>query len=325
MPNFRSEEIYELEMYNRNSGHGSAYCDLLVTDSDNTIFVANIIATDSKAKQVAWLLQEGKTGNIHRAEGNKYETGHIRHNVYAMATRKNSYDEELMKIDDLTHIFMVAKQAKPDIKSRNAWQVENNRRVQSGADPLPLPDFLCELILAWDGDYRKQVYDVLNDRYNTPMLEEWADYIINALIERDYYEPLSVKCFGSNHQLEAGLLKLTEQQLEDIITEGIQGYELDFAIEEDGRSEEEAVLPTLTGIDSYLAAFGGDLGARIQQNIGLRFDPERDTHHPAFHDVNLTANEHGITGLYPPQANTVMGVSRTLEQEDFCFVIGEMG
>lgn len=325
MPNFQSQEIYELEMYNRNSGGGTAYCDLLVVDDDNTIFLANIIATDTKAKQVAWLMQEGKTGNIHRAEGNRFDGGHIRHNVYAISQRKNSYDEEMMKIDDLTHIFMVAKNAKPDTKARNAWQVENNRRMENGLEPLELPDHLSELILAWDGDYRKQVYEVLDDRYNTPMLEDWKDYIVDALIDGGFYERLHVKCFGTEYQLEAGLLKITEEQLENIITDGIQGYELDFAIEEDGRTEDEAILPTLTGIDSYLAAFGGDLGARIQQNIGLRFNPDEEAHHPAFRDVNLTANQHGITGLYPPQANTVMGVSRTLEEEDFCFVIGEMG
>lgn len=326
MPNnFRSDEIYKLEMYNRHAGPGEAYCDLLVMDNDNTVFAANLIGSDTKVKQAAWLLQEGKTGQVYRAEGNRYEQGHFRSTIYAISTKKNPYDEELLKIDDMTQIFMVAKSAKPDIKTRNAWQVEEARRIKEGHEPRPLPDTLAELILAWDGDYRKQVFEVLDDRYNTPMLEEWAEYVMDALIERDYYEPLNVKVFGSDYPMQAGLLKVTEAQLEEIITEGIEGYELDFAIEEDGRDLSEAVLPEIRSIDAYLSHFAGELGARIQENIGLRFDPERDTHHPAFRDVNLQANENGITGLYPPQANTVMGVAETLKHSKFCFIIGEMG
>jgi hypothetical protein len=325
MPIFRSDEIYTIEMYSRNSFSGIAYCDLLVVDNKNTIYLANLIGTDTKVKQVAWLMQEGRVGRIYRAEGNRFEQGHIHHSVYAIANRKNAYDEEILKIDDLTQIFIVAKNAKPDIKARNQWQAEQRRRMEEGLDPQSMPDHLAELILAWDGNYKKQIFDVLNDRYNTPMLEEWADYIVEELVERGYYEPLQVKCFGSDYQLEAGLLRITEEQLEEIITEGIQGYELNFAIEEDGRDESEAVLPKCNSIDDYLTHFAPELGKRIQENIALRFDPDKERHHPAFRDVNLHANQNGITGLYPPQANTVMGVSKTLVEDNFCFLVGEMG
>lgn len=325
MANFKTDEIYNLELYNRHTGGGQAFCDLMVVDSSKTIFVANLIGIDSKVKQSAWLMQEGKSGRIHRAEGHTRDIGHINHSVYAMSTRKSMYDEEVMKLDDLTQIFMVTKNAKPDIKARNEWQADENRRVAAGGQPGILPDHLSELVLAWDGDYRKQVYDVLNDRYNTPMLEEWAEFIIDALIDRNYYEPLDVYLFGSDYALQAGLLRVTEEQLEEIIQEGIQGYELDFAIEEDGRGPEEAILQSCVSIDDYLTHFAGELGSRIQENIGLRFNPENETHHPAFRDVNLQANESGITGLYPPQANTVMGVAKTLVDEKFCFIVGEMG
>jgi hypothetical protein len=325
VPVFQSDEIYKIELYNRHSAPGEAYCDLLVCDDNLTIYAANLIGESAKVKQTAWLLQEGKVGQIYRAEGNRYEDGHIRHNVHAINTRKNPYDEETLKLDDLTQIFVTATNAKPDIKERNAWQAEQNRRLEQNMGMQPLPDHLSELILAWDGDFRKQVFEILNDRYNTPMLEEWSEYIVEALIDRDYYEPLHVKSFGNQYSLQAGLLRVTEKQIEDIITEGIQGYELDFAIEEDGRSADESVLPKCNSIDDYLTHFASELGGRIQENVRLQFNPEEERHHPAFKDVNLQANENGITGLYPPQANTVMGVSKTLVDEDFCFIVGEMG
>lgn len=325
MPRLYMPEIYTLEMYNRHSSSGIAYCDLLVTDSDNVIYLANLIGVDSKVKQAAWLMQDGKTGQIYRAEGNRYETGFIRHSVFAIPTSKKPYDEEVLKVDDLTHILMVAKNAKPDLKARNQWLAEQRERINQGLDPESIPSHLAELILAWDGNYKKQVFHVLNDRYNTPMLEEWTDYIVERLEEEGYYTPLTVKCFGSNYSLEAGLLMITEEQLENIISEGVQGYELNFAIEEDGRDESQSILPHCQTIDDYLTHFAPELGKRIQENIAVRFDPEKERHHPAFRDVNLCANQQGITGLYPPQANTVMGVSKTLVEDDFCFIVGEMG
>lgn len=319
------DDIYKLEMHVRNSAHADAFCDLLVVDNTKTVFAANIIGQDNKVKTILDLMQEGKTGNIHRAEGNQFEEGHHRHNIYAIDEKKSMYDEEKSKIDDMTQAFIVAKMARPDSKSRSAFLAENRRREENGDEPLEIPLELAELILAWDGDYRQHIYDVLDDRYNTPMLPEWKDHIVDELIDRGYYEPLDVRCYGTDYQLEAGLLRILEEQLEEIITDAIQGMEFEFSIEEDGRLPEEGVLQNLSSIDDYLSVFASPLGQRIQENVGLRFDPDKDRHHPAFHDVNLEANHNGITGLYPPQANTVMGVAKTIAEDDYCFIIGEMG
>lgn len=324
MPNYHYNELYQLEMYARNSGNSHAFTDLIVTDAEGNIYLANLIGGDTKVKFTAMMLQEGKSGVFYRAEGPAYADGNVRKSVYGH-DRANFYDEELIRMDDLTQILMVSKYAKVDVKARSEWKMVNQERIKEGYEPLDLPETLQELVISWDGDFRRQVYEILDDRYNTPILPEWKDYIIDALLSERWYIPLHVYTFGNQNPMQAGLLMLTEEQLENIITEGINSYELDFAIEEDGRTDDEAVLPKLQGIDSYLAHFGGDLGARIQESVRLRFDPEKDMHHPSFKDVNITANHNGITGLYPPQANTVMGVANTLSTESFCFIIGEMG
>lgn len=323
MSDFKSNEIYALEMYHRNTNSNVAYCDLLVLDSHNTIHLANIIGQDSKVKQVAWLMQEGKVGQIRRAEGPHYEQGHQKHSVYSIADRKACYDEYSGKSDDLTHTLLISKNAKLDLKVRKEWFKDEEKRIADGNAPRKMPSELAELILAWDGDYKAQIFEVLNDRYNTPMLEEWADYIINALEENGGYEALSVKCYGSDYDLKAGLLRVTEQELESIITDGIQSYELEFAVEEDDTVE--PILDKCQTTDDYLTHFAAELGQRIQENVKVCFDPAEQKHHPAFYDVNLQANEQGITGLYPPQANTIMGIVNTLSTEAFCFLIGEMG
>src|SRR5690606_12308049 len=48
-------------------------------------------------------------------------------------------------------------------------------------------------------------------------------------------------------------------------------------------------------------------------------------HSERFYDVNLTANQNGLTGLFPAQADAVMSCAKTLQEIDYAFLIGEMG
>jgi hypothetical protein len=303
LPRQKFDELYKLEMYNsRGLGDRQAFCDLLVINNSGTIYLASLIGEKKNLEQMAFLFQESKVGRIYRAEGRIFEKGHLRRSVYAH-DKKNRYDEYQTKIDDVTHMLLVSKSAQPSTKERQEWELAQERVVKNGGTPPNLPDEFAELILSWDG--------------------EWKDYIVDILIQKGWYKPLNVYCFGSDYQLEAGLLTISEFQLERIITEGIASYELDFAIMEDGRTA--GVLDKCQSLDDYLTHFAGELGERIQKNVRVRFDPQRDQHHPAFYDVNLHANKQGLTGLFPPQADAVMGVANTLKEEKYSFVIGEMG
>jgi hypothetical protein len=327
MPTY-SNESYTLELYNgRAGGDRSVYVDLLVCEPGSRysreIYLASIMGEKKDVEAAAALMQESKTGRIRPSNNVRGENQH-RFNVHSHV-KKSQYDELDTKIEDLSHTLLVSKTSKPSTKERQEWQVEEDRLIAAGASPRNLPSEFSELVLAWDGDYRTQIYKILNDRYSTPMIEDWKDYIVDRLIEERYYAPLQVCCFGNEYQLEAGLLKINEKRLEAIISEGLESYELDFAIMDDGRAPEEGVLKNCETLDQYLTEFAGELAERIQQNVEIRFDPKRDKHHPAFRDVNLAANEKGITGLFPPQADAVMGIAKTLVEDDYCFGIGEMG
>jgi uncharacterized protein YrzB (UPF0473 family) len=326
MGEYKSNEMYMLELYGRgrSSNNQTTYIDLIVyhqkTPTIKDVYLVNTINTETKQKAFIMEMMDVKTGSVHRAEGNSRAEGHESYNIFT--PNKNFYDTFESKVDDMMNVLFIAKCAKPNPKARQEWQREEEIRVANGQAPRQ-PD--PELILAWDGDYRKQLYQVLNDRYNTPMLEEWKDYIIDQCIELGYYKPLIVKCYGNQYDLEAGLLSITEKQLEDIISEGIRSYELNFAVMEDGRSEDESVLKHCTTLDAYLEHFAGDLGQRIQENSKLRFDPTKEKHHKSLYHANLHANKQGITGLFPPQADVVMGCAKTLLKDKYVFVIGEMG
>ncbi|WP_067923787.1 hypothetical protein [Alicyclobacillus shizuokensis] len=322
MADFQSNEIYLLEMYARHQ-RAQAYIDLLVVDYQRrhrTVYLANVIGADSKVHQVVEFMNDFKTGQIRRAEGNSYEKGHTCFDV--VMPDRNAFDVFETRVEDLTHMLVVAKCAKPNIKARQDWQREEDERLAQGLEPRRPPE---ELILAWDGDIEKQIFRILNDRYNTPMLEEWADYIVQQCIDLGYFRKLTVHCYGNEYPLKAGLLQITERDLENIITEGIQSLDLDFALLDDGRTDEQSVLKDCDSLDTYLSHFASALGDRIQENSQIRFDPTKEKHSPAFYDVNLHANKNGVTGLFPPQADVVMGVAKTLKDEKYCFVVGEMG
>ncbi|RHW31882.1 DEAD/DEAH box helicase [Oceanobacillus profundus] len=324
MTTFHSDELYEIGMYgsNRYGIRTTAYTDLIISSTINNtdhIYLASISGSPSKVEQIAWLFNDGnKTAEIHRAEGYRFDKNHKRIRAFT-ETKKKKYTVHTQRIDDISHALIVSKSIEEKTSERFQW-------IETNGHPAPgqkLPHDLAEFIIAWDGDMYSQIYKILNDRYGTPMIEEWKEYIVDEMIENEYFEYLSVYTFGNESPIQAGLLRVTDEQLENIITNGIQSYELDFALLEDDTQEE--VLSKLESIDQYLSHFAGDLAECIQQNIALRFDPHKDRHSPAFKDVNLTANQNGITGLFPPQADTVMGVANTLKEDDYCFIVGEMG
>lgn len=328
MPVMKVSEIYKLEMYGgRNASDREAFCNFIVTDPgmnrySKRIYAASFFGSEKDCKQVAYLFQEAKNGRVVRAEKEQTEERIIRVNLHA-GFKKNHFDEYSQKVDDLHHFLLIDKQVKPSTQERIEWQQEQDNRMNNGSAIASPPSDLAELILAWDGDIKTQLFKVLWDRYNTPMLEEWKDYIIEQLIERKHFQPLMTYVFGSDINLEAGMLLLTERQLENIITEGIHSLELEFAIEDDDTVEE--VLSSLKGLEDYLAHFASNLGESIQESIRIRFDPRVDRHHPRFEDVNMHANQQGITGLFPPQADAVMSIAKTLQEDHYAFMIGEMG
>lgn len=324
---FHFNELYKFELYTSGGKNSNAevFTELIIAEDRGytlEVLVASVAGTDKEIHNMKWLMQNSKEGRIRRAEGPIAEQGQL-HRKARAHYKKDRYDVFDVKVEDMTHALFVSKSAKPSIKERHEWDAQQEAKIQAGQRPDSVPENLAELILAWDGDYVTQIYKILNDRYGTPIHEDWKHYVAEVLLEEKLYTPLSVFTFGDENPVQAGLLKVTERDLEQIITEGIASYEINFAIEED-----PSVVPVLDqceSLDMYLNHFAGELGTAIQKNIKLRFDPKVDKHHRRFYDVNLAANEQGITGLFPPQADTVMGVANTLAEDNFAFVIGEMG
>ena len=317
------QELYTLEMHGgRYHRDARAFCDLIVTNTLNELVMTSVIGKQKDVMEVYELLQNGKTGRIYY-NGRDWTEKPIRFRFTPMFDKKNYYNQYQTKFDDLTHMLIVSKSVMKDTRERQEWELEEEQRVKDGQPLRRLPRDLADIVIAWDGDLQSQVFKTIKDRYSTPILDEWKDYIYQKLLEEKYIESLNVFSFGKQYTLDGAVLRFSEKQLESIITEGIQSYNLNFAILDD--ETVEPVLDQCTTLDEYLNHFAGSLAEAIQKNVHVRFDPKRDKHHPGFYHLNLHANKNGLTGLFPQQADTVMGVAKTLEEEKFVFVIGEMG
>lgn len=316
------DDLYSLNIYQgRHDGNVRVFTDLIISKRYNyveEIYLASISGQNSHVEKMIDAARDGsKSGRFSNDAGYDADKDIIQRVL--MHTGRNKYDHYTSKVEDVTHALLVSKTILPKTNERLEWEREQKEKQIYE----PLPSTLYELVVSWDGDIEEEIFKVLNERYSVPMIDEWKDYVVEKLLRDDYFEHLNVFTFGIENPVEAGLLKLTEGQLERIISEGVRNYELDFAVMEDPTQED--VLTSCESLDDYLTHFSGDLAECIQENIDLRFDPKVNKHSEAFRDVNLQANKNGITGLFPPQADTVMGVAEVLKEDNYAFVIGEMG
>lgn len=313
-----SDKLYTIHLFNR-SLEMKTYVDLVVMDSDQTIYAINTINTDQKQELFKMAMREKfKTGTIFHPEHNKKD---YQFTIYTLDDR-DAYDLYEYKLNDLNQVLYVSKLSKPVLKDRQAFEKAFDEAIQKKETPPKAPK---DFIVAWDGNLNETIFQTLYDRYNTPMLKEWADYIVDACKQKGYVKELTCYAFGRDYTVRAAILTIAEKQLETIIQDGIQSMDLDFALMEDGRSDDEGVLSDCTALDDYLTHFATDLGDIIQKNSKIRFDPTKEAHHESFYHLNLNANQRGVTGLYPQQADAVMGCVKTLKDDKYVFLIGEMG
>jgi SNF2 family DNA or RNA helicase len=319
MAELRSQTTHQVEMYLKN-GSIKNYFDLIVKDDDRNIYLLNIIGNQIKTQTFIEILQEkNRQGQV---SCDKTVGDRDRYYVNSFNERA-SYNHYSYKVEDLLQTLIVSKSAFPEQRQRQEWEAEERRRVLNQEELYRrAPE---ELILSWDGNVDREIFHVLYERYNTPMDPEWSSYIVSQLKDKGYYTPLQCYSYGKKYDLEAGLLSISELQLEEIITEGVQSLSIVHGIMEDGHAEEESKLANCRNLDDYLNTFANDLGEVIQQNSEIRFDPMKEKHSSAFYTLNLHANKKGITGAHLPQADAIMGAVKTLHDSKYVFVIGEMG
>lgn len=245
-----------------------------------------------------------------------------------MGSKPYIYEKE--EIGDIVTFTATSENISPSTVHLTDFRKSQTIKKSSGIEPLArVPKNIRHLAMCWgDNDVFDELYQIIYNNYGTPFVKEWTPYIVDKLKKEMLIRECGVMTFKESNSinLRAFVLEFSEEKLQQVISEGIKNMELSFFEYDDmGDYEDEHKLLETNSVASYMTSFGPELAKIIQDSVQIRFDPTVDRHHPSLTELNLHANNQGVTGYYPPQANTIMGVAKTLKESNFCFVNGEMG
>lgn len=164
-----------------------------------------------------------------------------------------------------------------------------------------------------------KIYDKLHRNTPVPLLRDWMGYITYRLIVMRRLSELAVTK-PENSTFRAFRITVSVEALFNIVTEGLISG--DIAI--NGNTEPSQEVMNVEGLDSYLNTFKEVLAEKIQSNFTPRFDPRYDKYSRKMHIFDEYSKAKG-SGLYEAQKGVAEAVSRTLKEQDVCFIVGEMG
>lgn len=242
--------------------------------------------------------------------------------------RKNTFTFHEEEHGDISHLFAYHDQLHLDFGLIEEWEREE-RGMMSSMRESKRPSHLQPIVFAKTEDLNDRIWDMLQ-HYNTPMLQDWKEALIARLRHDKYIVPIAVSYFNyrdgteeaKKGEYEAVALTLSEFTLERTITKMIHDYELPFALD---AMHDSSMFDQLGDLTSYIEHFAPQLAKAVQDKVEILFDPVRDKHDEAIRELNLFANHNGLTGMFAPQADTVMSSIETLDNQSFSFLSGEMG
>ncbi len=167
--------------------------------------------------------------------------------------------------------------------------------------------------IAWDGDVANAFAQLLAKRYTVPFLPEWVSWILREARDQGWVMDAEVYKADPTSPVVVFTVNLTEEDLENLVTDGIKQRKLKFP-PEDG-SEETGDLSEATDVTSYLKTFAPALGSKLT----ARFKPrhEMGVGHEVFKDL--------LRKPFAAQGDVILGLAETLRVQRNAVVVGEMG
>ena len=175
---------------------------------------------------------------------------------------------------------------------------------------------LCLDVSLWEMNENREIlllkndpetlYYTLHQHFSITAIPEWKAWIHQKL--QQYIVRLTSYC------VEAFLLKVTEQELDEIISNGIRRREIQFT---------KACVPgassinTLDGVERYLQLFGTELAKKIHTLFQPLYVPEKQKWSDRIHSLRRKP--------FQAQGDAIMGAVETLKKERSLNIVGEMG
>lgn len=175
---------------------------------------------------------------------------------------------------------------------------------------------ICLDTSAWKTDQRSEIlilkntketlYTILHNNFAITAIPEWKDWLYQKLSQ--FITPL--RCYG----IFASVLKITEEELDDIISAGCRSGELKFTKTHVSGS---LVTRTIDGVESYLQQFGAELAQKIHDNFTPMYIPDKHQWSNRIHSL--------LRKPFQAQGDAIMGAVETLKNKRSLNIVGEMG
>lgn len=176
----------------------------------------------------------------------------------------------------------------------------------------------------FSSDLKDAVYYKLYNNSPVPILKDWMDYILSALIRNMYMTKMKIlddANIKSGKKMIGYVISCTIEYLINLISKGLK----EKIISVNGTNISSESMKAIDGLDGYLNTFSEVLAEKIQKGFTPRFIPNKNEYSQELIDyINYTLYNRKIN-LYPAQKDVIQSVSNCLDYQKSAFIIGECG
>ena len=231
--------------------------------------------------------------------------------VYAEATLVA--EDDISKADDESK-----KQDKGDKKTKKSKVPEETEDEEQPELAADLPPRSTYIYIAPDD--KDALFTAIDSKTATPLIPEFAGYLIDALIQRGDLRKLHVHSVST--PLEAWVLKCAEQDknIIAVVEDGLKSGAIAIPC-----AISSAPMPQVNSVTEYLTAFGPNIAERIKAAFVPLFDPAHEALSPEVLAVNEVIREKAGYPLYDAQLAVAEAIKRQLEVHKAGLIIAECG
>ena len=189
----------------------------------------------------------------------------------------------------------------------------------SGAPEAPKPRKCYIFCPARDRD---SLFAEVDRKTAAPLLPEFQDYVLDALISRKILRRMKV--FALHEKLDAWVLELLpdDKNVVDVLEQGLKEGKIMIP---GAAADKPDGFDGVTSVTSYLNTFGVDVAERIRNQFIPLFDPATEPLSEEILTINDYIQQQAGYSLYDAQLAVAETVKRQLDRRNAAFIVAECG
>lgn len=279
----------------------AANADTIVRDPHSTIGISyiSLIGFDNSIKTMVKEFNRKNIFNIARA-GN-FQTAYKAYDVYKHKSQDSDYSHAILVRKDTVTLNSHGQEV---FNGYVFVDMEESEPVSTSSVPEKL---------------QERIFDKLYKSSPVPIVEEWMEYIVSALIDSRRLTELSV-IKPPEKSFRAFRLNFRFDDLFNIVSTGLSNRIISI----NGATRTSEKMTEVSGLDSYLNNFSEILASRIQQSFQPKFIPGESKYSERLETFYDYAEYKGIR-MYEAQKAVAQATSNNLDKSSTSLIIGEMG